>query len=162
MSNLGFDLIMCDQVSLDDEIINRALSILESRIINKGVTIVGSDSAVNFLRLQLELEEQEIFCVLFMDTQNRVIEFKKMFFGTLSETSVYPREVVKLALKLNASSVIFSHNHPSGIPEPSIEDRHITKRLSDALNLVDVRILDHIVIGHGISVSFAERGWLPF
>ena len=98
--------------------------------------------------------------VLFMDAQNRVIASEEMFRGTLTQTSVYPREVVKRALAHNAGAVILAHNHPSGVAEPSQADRALTRRLSEALSLIDVRIVDHVVIGDGEYTSFAERGWI--
>jgi len=98
--------------------------------------------------------------VLFLDAQNRVIASEELFHGTLTQTSVYPREVVKRALAHNAGAVMFAHNHPSGIAEPSQADRHLTSALKQALALVDVRVLDHFVIGEQTSCSFAERGWI--
>ncbi|VAW93941.1 UPF0758 family protein, partial [hydrothermal vent metagenome] len=96
----------------------------------------------------------------FLDTRHRVIEFEELFRGTIDGASVHPREVLRRALAHNAAAVILAHNHPSGIAEPSRADRHITERLTDALALVDVRVLDHLVVGDGEVVSFAERGWL--
>lgn len=113
-----------------------------------------------FLRLHLAREEQEIFCALFLDTQHRVIVFERLFLGTIDGASVYPREVVKKALQHNAGAVIFAHNHPSGVAEPSLADRQITRRLTEALALVDIRVLDHLVVGGTEIVSFAERGLL--
>src|SRR5699024_8527544 len=103
-------------------------------------------------------KDREVFCVLFLDTQHRVIAFDEMFYGTLDSASVYPREVVKRALYYNAGAVILAHNHPSGDPEPSDADRRITDRLTEALGLIDIRVLDHFVIGKEPAVSFAERG----
>lgn len=100
-----------------------------------------------------------MFCVAFLDTRHGVIKFEEMFRGTIDGASVYPREVVKAALACNASAVIFAHNHPSGVSEPSLADQAITRRLKDALELVDIRVLDHLVIGTEIT-SFAERGLL--
>ena len=114
----------------------------------------------NFLRLQLESEEREVFAVLFLDNQHRLVEYNRMFFGSINGVIVSPREVVKEALKQNAAAVIFAHNHPSGIAEPSQADRTITEKLQTALALVDVKVLDHVVIGHGQTISFAERGWI--
>ncbi len=113
-----------------------------------------------FLRLHLGREEQEIFCALFLDSQHRIIAFERMFTGTIDSASVYPREVLKKALQRNAAALIFAHNHPSGIAEPSTADRQITRRLVDALALIDVRVLDHLVVGGSEIVSFAERGLL--
>lgn len=101
----------------------------------------------------------ELFSVPFLDNRHGVIQYKEMFRGTIDGASVFPREVVKMALSCNASAVIFSHNHPSGVAEPSRADESITKRLKDALALVDVRVLDHLIIGSEIT-SFAERGIL--
>ena len=102
----------------------------------------------------------EVFAVLFLDTRHRVIAFEVLFRGTVDGASVHPREVVRRALVHNAAAVIFAHNHPSGVAEPSRLDRAITDRLVDALSTVDVRVLDHLVVGDGETVSFAERGWL--
>jgi DNA repair protein RadC len=96
---------------------------------------------------------------LFLDNRNRVITFEKMFYGTIDGASVYPREVVRMALKTNAAAVIFAHNHPSGVAEPSQADEQITQRLKEALALVDIRVLDHLIVGDEV-VSFAERGLL--
>ncbi|MDH5325400.1 MAG: DNA repair protein RadC [Gammaproteobacteria bacterium] len=102
----------------------------------------------------------EVFACLFLDNRHRVIQFEEMFRGTINGASVHPREVVKRALSLNSASVIFAHNHPSGVAEPSEADHRITTRLVQALELVDIRVLDHFVIGDGEAVSFAERGFL--
>lgn len=96
--------------------------------------------------------------MLSLDTRHRAIAFDKLFFGTLNSASVYPREIVKKALEHNAAAVVFAHNHPSGIAEPSSQDEHITKNLKSALSLVDIKVLDHIVVGDGETVSLAERG----
>lgn len=113
-----------------------------------------------FLRAQLRDLDHEVFAALFVDAQHAVLAFEILARGTLDGASVYPREVVKQALRHGAAAVIFAHNHPSGHAEPSAADRHLTVRLRDALNLLDIRVLDHIVIGEGLPVSFAERGWL--
>ncbi len=113
-----------------------------------------------FLQLQLGNLSHEVFAVLFLDAQTRLILMEEMFRGTLTQTSVYPREVVKRALDLNAASVIFAHNHPSGMAEPSRADEVLTLHLKNALALVDVRVLDHFIVGHHEVVSFAERGLL--
>jgi DNA repair protein RadC len=104
--------------------------------------------------------QHETFAGLFLDTQHRVLAFEILATGTLNAASVYPREVVKCALRHNAGAVIFAHNHPSGVAEPSAADRVLTQKLKDALALVDVRVLDHFVIGESEPTSFAERGWL--
>ena len=113
-----------------------------------------------FLLARLRDYPHEIFACLFLDSRHRVIEFSEMFRGTIDGTSVHPREVVKQALALNAAALIFAHNHPSGVAEPSQADYHLTHRLRDALALVDIRVLDHIVIGDGYTISLAERGQL--
>ncbi len=112
----------------------------------------------DYLRLQLASREYEVFMAVFLDTQNRVIAMEELFRGSLRETSVYPREVVKRALHLNASALIFAHNHPSGVAEPSAADTAITHTLKQALALVDVRVLDHFIVAAGGGVSLAERG----
>ena len=114
----------------------------------------------DFVALQLGGQEHEVFAVLFLDAQHRLLKLQVMFTGTLSQTSVYPREVVKRALELNAGAVILAHNHPSGLAEPSRADEYLTQSLKSALALVDVRVLDHLVVGQGSVVSFAERGLL--
>ncbi|HET8791502.1 MAG TPA: DNA repair protein RadC [Modicisalibacter sp.] len=113
-----------------------------------------------FLVAQLRHLGHEEFAALFLDTRHRVIRFESLFRGTLDSASVYPREVARRALELGAGAVIFAHNHPSGVAEPSDADRRITTRLSEALGLFEIRVLDHFVVGDGEVVSFAERGWL--
>ncbi len=146
--------------ALAEYYIHKAIAILDARIKAKGIMFLQPATVTNFLRLQLESEEREVFAVLFLDNQHRLIEYNRMFFGTINGVIVSPREVVKEALKQNAAAVIFAHNHPSGIAEPSQADRTITEKLQTALALVDVKVLDHVVIGHGQTISFAERGWI--
>ena len=114
----------------------------------------------DYLQLQLGALPHEVFAVLFLDSQHRLISLERLFTGTLSQTSVYPREVVKRALARNAGAVILAHNHPSGVAEPSRADEFLTQSLKSALALVDVRVIDHLVVGQGQVVSFAERGLL--
>lgn len=142
----------------DDSIIARALAILAARI--KAGPLMGSPREVReYLTVQAAKHDgREVFSVLFLDAQNRVIEFKELFSGTLTQTSVYPREVVREALRLNAAAVILSHNHPSGSTQPSRADEQLTSTLKSALALVDVRVLDHIITAGGESLSMAERG----
>jgi DNA repair protein RadC len=104
--------------------------------------------------------EHEVFCCLYLDKRHRLIHFEELFRGTIDGASVHPREIVKLALQRNAAAIIIAHNHPSGVAEPSQADEMITQRVKDALGLVDIRLLDHIVVGDGVSVSLAERGLL--
>jgi len=112
----------------------------------------------DYLKLQLGGHPHEVFAVMFLDTHARLLKFEEMFRGTLTQTSVYPREVVKRALDLHAASVVFAHNHPSGVAQPSKADEYLTQNLISALRLVDVRVLDHFVVGEGEVISFAERG----
>ena len=114
----------------------------------------------HYLQLQLGGRGFEVFAVMFLDTRNRLLKLEEMFRGTLTQTSVYPREVVKRALELQAAAVILAHNHPSGAAEPSKADEYLTQTLKAALQLVDVRVLDHLVVGNNEVVSFAERGLL--
>jgi len=116
------------------------------------------DITKQFLLTKLAKREHEVFCCIFLDTRLQVIAFEEMFRGTINGASVHPREVVKRCLQHNASAVIFAHNHPSGLPEPSKADEAITTRLINALQLVEIRLLDHLVIGGSQTVSFAERG----
>lgn len=111
-----------------------------------------------FLRARLRDLQHEIFCCLFLDNRHRVLHFAELFRGTIDGTSVYPREVVKEALGRNAAAVIVAHNHPSGVAEPSQADERITRRLKAALELVDIRLLDHLIVGDGTSTSLASRG----
>jgi DNA repair protein RadC len=113
-----------------------------------------------YLRSQLGHRQQEVFAVLFLSSQNHLLAYEELFFGSVSGASVYPREVVKKSLALNASALILCHNHPSGIAEPSNSDKRITERLVQALNLVDIRVLDHMIVGDSEVVSFAEQGLL--
>ena len=111
-----------------------------------------------YLQLQLGGRSFEVFAVMFLDAQSRLLKFEEMFRGTLTQTSVYPREVVKRGLELHAAAVVLAHNHPSGVAEPSGSDEYLTQTLLAALKLVDIRVLDHFVVGTNEVVSFAERG----
>jgi DNA repair protein RadC len=113
-----------------------------------------------YVQLQLGAHAHEVFAVLFLDARHRLVRLEEMFRGTLTQTSVYPREVVKRALELHAAAVILAHNHPSGLAEPSRADELLTQALKTALATVDVRVLDHLVVGRGAVISFAERGLL--
>lgn len=144
-----------------DVLIGKALATLDRRLRHVGEPL-GSPYAVReFLKLRLAELEHEVFMVLFLDSQNRMIEWQEMFRGTVTQTSVYPREVVKAALACNAAAVMFAHNHPSGHPCPSWADKELTRVLKAALALVDVAVLDHfIVAGREFPLSFAECGLL--
>ncbi len=122
--------------------------------------VTDSRAAFSLIRSHLGDRLSEVFCCVWLDTRHRLIRLDEMFQGTIDGASVHPREVVRRALSLNAAAVILAHNHPSGVAEPSPSDRAITDRLKKALKLIDVRILDHVVIGDTENVSFAERGWL--
>lgn len=137
-----------------------AMSILERQLREPGTAFTSASATRDWLRLQLAREEREMFMVLFLDNQNRLIAHDTLFTGTINHTEVHPREVVKAALKHNAASIIIAHNHPSGLAEPSDADRRITARLKQALDLMDIRLPDHLVVGGMDIISFAERGWL--
>lgn len=122
--------------------------------------MASPEATRHYLSLRLRGRRREVFAVLFLDTQHRLIAFEELFHGTLDSCSVHPRQVVERALTLNAAAVILAHNHPSGVVEPSAADRHITDRLRQSLELIEVRVLDHFVVGEGRAASFAERGWL--
>lgn len=122
--------------------------------------LTSPEQVRDYLRLHLGALPHEVFMVMFLDAQNRLIHAEQLFSGTLSQTSVYPREVVKRALQHNAAAVIFAHNHPSGVTEPSTADEMLTRTLKDALGLVDIRVLDHFIVAGNQSLSFAERGLL--
>ena len=125
-----------------------------------GTVVKSPADSEAFLMLQLQDLEHEMFCVMFLDNREKVIAFEQMFRGTIDGTSVYPREVVKESLRYNAAAVILAHNHPSGVAEPSTADERITRRLKAALELVDIRLIDHIIVGAGKCVSLASRGLL--
>ena len=126
--------------------------------LHRGDTLENPDTTREFLASRLRHLPYEVFACLFLDNRHRVIKFEELFRGTIDGASVHPREVVRRALHHNAAAVILAHNHPSGVAEPSRADVALTRRLVDSLALVDVRVLDHVVIGDGSGVSFAERG----
>jgi DNA repair protein RadC len=145
----------------DDVIIASALKILETRISysSNAPALASPQASKDYVKLQLATYEHEVFACLFLDNTNRVITFEEIFRGTIDSANVYPREVVKACLRNNAAAVIFTHNHPSGVAEPSQADIAITECLKKALALVDTRVLDHLIVGEEV-VSFAERGML--
>lgn len=149
-----------DADTSDDDIISAALAVLERRMRYSEATMSSPDATRSYLRLKFAGLEHEVFAVLFLDNRHRVIECEIMFRGTIDGASVHPREVVKAALRHNAAAVIFAHNHPSGVAEPSQADLHLTRRLREALGMVDIRVLDHVITGDRETVSFAERGLL--
>lgn len=143
----------------EDSVIKAALEILESRA-NYGDVVDSPKLAEKMFRLRLADSDCEIFSVAFLDSKNKLITVEDMFRGTIDAATIYPREVVKAALQHNAAALMFSHNHPSGLAEPSRADKAITDRLVKALGLVDIRVLDHFIVCRGETVSFAERGLL--
>lgn len=142
----------------DDTIIDAAQRILETRFMRSGDVLTSPDATRSYLTAKLAPAQREIFATVFLDNRHRVLAYEELFFGTIDGASVHPREVVKAALTHNAAAVIFAHNHPSGVAEPSRADEQITNRLRDALQLIDVRTLDHLIVGGCDIVSFAERG----
>lgn len=126
--------------------------------LDRGEALTSPRATAELLQARLCHQQREVFGCLFLDNRHRVLRFEEMFHGTIDAAAVYPREIVRRALALNAAAVIAAHNHPSGVTEPSRADEQITRRLRDALALVDVRLLDHFVIGDGTPVSLAERG----
>lgn len=142
-----------------EEVLREAKQVL-SRRVRRGATMTSPEAVKDYLRLRMGALDHEVFAVLFLDAQNRLIELKEMFHGSLTQTSVYPREIVKEALGLNAAAVILAHNHPSGVAEPSRADEFLTQTLNSALALVDIRVLDHLVVAAAGTTSFAEKGLL--
>jgi DNA repair protein RadC len=128
--------------------------------LRRGDALSNPQDTRNYLLSELGGRGYEVFACLFLDNKNRVIKFEEMFIGTLDSASVYPREILKRALQHNAAAVILAHNHPSGVADPSQADIAITKRLQQVLNLVDIRVLDHVVIGDGYGISLMEAGLL--
>lgn len=145
-------------VNAEDSIIRHAMEILAKRMTVPGVLLNSPDTVRKYLTMHFAGQEFESFYVLFLDVKNRVIHKEEMFRGTLTQTSVYPREVLKAALKHNAASVMFAHNHPSGVADPSEADKLLTNALKMALEMVNIRTLDHFIIAGLASYSFAEYG----
>ena len=143
----------------DADILQMAQQLAMSRL-SKGRALTEPKQVFSHLQTLLQYHEYEVFALLMLDAKHRVIGFRELFRGTLDGASVYPREVVKIALEHNAAAVILVHNHPSGDPEPSQADRNLTHKLREALNLVGVRTLDHIIVGREGCVSLAEQGYL--
>ena len=157
-------LMVCDGAGVyrpasADEVLRQARRVL-SRRVRRGVVFESPAMVKEFLTLQLGALDHEVFAVIFVDARHRLLSFQQMFRGTLTQTSVYPREVVKEALALNASAVFLAHNHPSGFVEPSRADEMLTSTLKTSLAMVDVPVLDHIIVAGDASLSFAERGLL--
>lgn len=158
--------VLCAVPGLGDAKYAQLMAALEmgrrhlGELLSRGATLGSSRDTRDYLRACLRDRTYEVFCALFLDNRHRVLAFEELFRGTLNGTAVYPREVVKHALRHNAAAVIFAHNHPSGVAEPSRADEILTVRLKEALALVDIQVLDHIVVGDGEMASFSERGLL--
>ena len=142
----------------DDQLIARALQCCERRVI--GQQLSTPIDTYNYLRLKVGALPYEVFGCVWLDAQHRVLHCGELFRGTVSQTAVYPREVIRDAMACNAAAVILYHNHPSGVPEPSVADRLLTESLKTALGYVDVVVLDHVIVTTGKCLSFAERGWV--
>ncbi len=144
----------------EQKVIQNALMILERSFVREPVSLTSPAAVIQYLKLRLGAEEREHFGCLFLDNQHQLIKFEVISMGTIDAASVYPREVVKAALACNAAACILAHNHPSGMVEPSSTDKHITERLKSAFALIDVRVLDHVIVGPIDNYSFAENGLL--
>lgn len=145
----------------DDSIVKQAIELIQSKLKSPGMVLTNPNLVREYLILRLAKFEEEHFSMVLLDNQHKVIGFENIFRGTIDAAAVYPREIVKTALAHNAAAVILAHNHPSGNPEPSNADITLTRRLKDALALIDVRVLDHIIVGgcsQTLTTSFAERG----
>ena len=142
-----------------EQVLEAARQVIEHKM-QRGASFTSPAAVKEYLCAKLAGYEHEVFAVLFLDTKHRLIEYVEMFHGTIDGASVYPRAVLKRAIEHNCSAVIFAHNHPSGVTEPSHADKAITTRLKSVLELVDVRVLDHFIVGEGTPFSFAEAGLL--
>jgi DNA repair protein RadC len=158
------DLLACDGIGHARLAALKALPELARRYFEEslppGAAIRSPADTESFLKARMQHLDHELFCCLYLDNRHRVLRFDELFRGTIDGTSVYPREVVKEALSVNAAAVILAHNHPSGVSEPSQADERITRRLKSALELVDIRLLDHLIVGSGPATSLASRGLL--
>jgi DNA repair protein RadC len=158
------DLLACHGIGHARLAALQALPLLARRYFEEslptGESIKSPRDTESFLKARMQHLDHELFCCLYLDNRHRVLRFDELFRGTIDGTSVYPREVVKEALSVNAAAVILAHNHPSGVAEPSQADERITQRLKSALDLVDIRLLDHLIVGEGAATSLASRGLL--
>lgn len=148
------------RIAQENRVIEKALQILDQRIFTRGPELTSPSLVADYLKLQLAQQDHEVFGVVFLDAKHRVLQFEVLFHGSIDSASVYPRQVVKRALAHNAAAVILTHNHPSGCPQPSQADRTLTARLKETLALVEVRVLDHLIVGEGRPLSLAEYGWI--
>jgi len=156
----------CQAKGLGDAKYSQLQAVLEmarrhlAEYLQKSETFDSSDAVKQYLIRQLRHQKHEVFAVLFLDNQHKLITYQELSHGTVNAAAVYPRELVKAALAHNAAAIIIAHNHPSGVSEPSQADKQITHEIRQCLSLMDIRVLDHVVIGEGETTSFAERGWL--
>ena len=148
------------QYASKEAVIEAAIGFLEENGRSYGDALSSPRQTAEYLRLRIGAAEREVFTVIYLNNQHQVIETEDMFHGTIDGAPVYPREVARRALEHNAAAVIFGHNHPSGMAEPSSADRRITERLQSGLTLLDIRVLDHLIVTEGASYSFAEHGLL--
>lgn len=148
------------RIATETDIREAAAAVLFRTLQQPGAALNAPAATRQFLTIKLRDVQHELFCALFLDNRHRLIEYVELFRGTIDGCSVHPREVVKEALQRNASAVIFAHNHPSGVAEASQADELITRRLRDALSVIDIRVLDHLIVGANNIMSFAERGLL--
>ena len=151
------DLRTC-RTAVENQIIEQALEILDERLFTRDPALDSPKTVASYLKLKLAAEEHEAFAVIFLDSKHRPMAFEILFRGTIDTATIHPRQLIKRAMAHNAAAVIISHNHPSGCTEPSSADIAITKRIQEALTLLDVRLIDHFIVGSGTPLSFAERG----
>lgn len=144
----------------ENQLIAEAKQVLCARMKIRDTLLSSPRTVRDYLCMQLSNRQREVFCCLYLDSQHRLIDYQELFEGTIDGCSVYPREVVKASLDRSAAAIIFAHNHPSGVAEPSQADKRITQRLKEALALLDIRVLDHFIVGDNNVVSFAELGLL--
>ena len=144
----------------DDWIIRQAIALLEQRVFKKGPSLERPAAVKDYLNLKLAAEPNEVFAIVFLNSMHEVLAYEPMFKGTVHSTTVHARPILQRALELNAAAVVLAHQHPSGATEPSNADRVLTQQLQAALALIDVRVLDHIIVGQGAPFSFAESGLL--
>ncbi|MEW5752895.1 RadC family protein [Pseudomonas lactis] len=144
----------------EDLVINTALEVLDRRLFTRGPKLEKPQEVADYLKLQIAKMEHEVFAAIYLDSLHRPIKFEVLFHGTINAAVIYPRQIAKRAIALNAAAIIVAHNHPSGCTNPSKADRGLTKHLKESLELMDIRLLDHFIIGEGTPFSFAECGWL--
>lgn len=147
-------------IARENKLIQRALAVLEQRLFQRGPCLANPSDVRNYLRMQLAPQDREVFAVLYLDNRHRILAFEPLFQGTVDGAPVYPRVVLKRAIEHNCAALILAHNHPSGVAQPSHADRALTRQLTDLLAEVEVRVLDHFIIGQGKPFSFAEAGLL--